>query len=347
MSAIQRTPFGQTADGRPVEKFTLTNRNGCRAGLITYGATLTELHVKDRAGALADVALGFETLRQYETQSPYFGCTTGRFANRIAHGRFTLDGRDYTLACNDGANHLHGGVLGLDKRVWNAEAATLADGPAVRFSYLSPDNEEGYPGALNLEVTYVLTDSDELRIEYKAVTDRPTPVNLTNHTYFNLTGGRSGGVLDHVLTLHAHAYTEVDDTLTPTGRILPVAGTALDFTRPHPVGERIAQLPAGYDHNFVLTGGKTEKPKPAAELFDPASGRRMLILTTEPGIQLYTGNFLDGTLAGKYGLVYRKHHALCLETQHYPDSVHHPHFPPVILRPGETYRQITCHRFSA
>lgn len=336
--------FGTTRDGRTVERFTLTGPGGITARLISYGATLTELLLPDRNGNLADVVLGFDNLDQYERESPYFGCTTGRVANRIAGGRFTLDGVEYRLATNDGPNHLHGGKRGLDKYVWRGEPVARAEGPAVRFTLVSPDLDEGYPGNLSLAVTYLLTRSGELRLEYEATTDQATPVNLTNHSYFNLAG--SGDVLGHVLTLNASRYTEPDATLIPTGRLLPVAGTPLDFTRPALVGGRIGKVAiGGYDHNLVIDRAAGSGLALAADLYDPASGRAMEVFTTEPGVQFYSGNFLNG-LKGKGGAVYRKHAALCLETQHYPDAVNRPEFPSVILRPGETYRQLTVHRFS-
>ncbi len=338
--------FGTTSDGKIVERFTLTNKNGTIARFITLGATLTELHVRDRGGELADVVLGFDSIADYETNIPYIGCIAGRVANRIAAGRFTLDGVDYQLAVNYGSHHVHGGIKGLNKVLWQAESTEHPAGPAVRFTYLSPDGEEGYPGNLALAVTYVLTEDDALRIEYEATTDRATPVNLTNHAYFNLSGAASGPVLDHVLTLRAATYTVPDDTGLPTGEIRPVSGTPLDFAQPVAIGARIAQLAGGYDHNYVLDHGGGDTPELSAEVYDPRSGRLMQLLTTEPGVQFYSGNFLDG-VKGKFNAVYEKHHGFCLETQHFPDSVNKPHFPSTILRPGETYRQVTMYRFSS
>ena len=341
---VVKDGFGKTSDGQTVERFTLTNKSGTMARVIAYGATLIELQVKDRDGNLGDVVLGFDNFGQYEKESPYFGCTTGRVANRIAGGRFTLDGVEYELAVNNGPNHLHGGLKGLDKVIWEGEQVEREDGPAVRFSYLSADGDEGYPGNLSIGVTYVLTQDDELRIEYEATTDRATPVNLTNHSYFNL--ACAGDVLGHILTLHAGFFTEPDETLIPTGRILPVAGTPLDFTRPAVVGGRIARIDiGGYDHNYVIDRKEGEDLALTAEVYEPGSGRVMELLTTEPGVQFYSGNFLDG-LKGKGGAVYEKHYGLCLETQHFPDSINQPDFPSVVLRPGETYRQVTVHRFS-
>ena len=344
VDGVAKDIFGETNDGQAVERFTLTNGNGLVARVMTYGATLTELLVPDRDGKLGDVVLGFDGFAQYEKESPYFGCTTGRVANRIAGGRFTLDGVHYELAVNDGPNHLHGGLKGFDKVIWKGEAVEKAEGPAVRFTYLSPDGEEGYPGNMSVSVIYVLTQDDALRIEYQATTDKATPINLTNHSYFNLAG--SGDILGHILTLHAARYTEPDETLIPTGRLLPVAGTPLDFARPAVVGGRIGRIDiGGYDHNFAIDREAGVDLAPTAELYEPGSGRAMELLTTEPGVQFYSGNFLDG-LKGKGDAIYEKHAALCLETQHFPDSINQPEFPSAVLRPGETYRQVTVHRFS-
>ncbi len=339
-----RSHFGKTEDGTPVDLFTLTNGSGMRVRIITYGATVIELLAPDREGRYANVVLGFDNLAQYLAGHPYFGSTVGRVANRIARGRFVLDGVEYRLATNNGPNHLHGGNRGFDKVVWQAEMTKTGDDPAVKLSYRSRDGEEGYPGNLNCTVVYTVTQRDELRIDYTATTDRATPVNLTNHSYFNLSGPGSGTVLNHVLKLFADRYTPVDADLVPTGSILPVQGTAMDFTSPTAVGSRIAQVPGGYDHNYVLRDAPSAVPQPAARVYDPQSGRWMEVETTEPGIQLYTGNFLDGTLRGRGG-VYVKHFGFCLEAQHFPDSVNQPLFPTVILRPGQVYRQVTIYRF--
>jgi aldose 1-epimerase len=349
-SSVKRESFGSLPDGREVELFTLTNKGGLVARVMTHGAILTELHVPDRDGRFADVVLGFDDLERYLEGHPYFGATTGRVANRIASGKFTLDGKEYTLAINNPPNHLHGGAAGLDARLWKAEDVTAAEGPAVKFTYRSPDGEEGYPGNLDIAVTYTLTDAGELRIDYLATTDRATPVNLTHHSYFNLAGAGAGTVLDHELTIAASRYTPVDATGIPTGAILAVAGTPMDFTRPVAIGVRIGELagnPGGYDHNYVLDRGEGAPALVrAARVVEPRSGRVLELSTTEPGLQLYTGNYLDGKLLGKGGKLYRKHYGLCLEAQHFPDSVNHPNFPSIILRPGETYRQTTVHRFS-
>lgn len=343
-ASITKTPFGQLADDTPVDLFTLTNAAGLVAKITNYGTIITELHVPDRAGRLGDIVLGFDNLAQYLAGHPYFGCTTGRVCNRISQGRFTLDGKTYTLALNNKTNHLHGGVKALDKVVWRAEPQP---GAAIRFTHTSPDGDEGYPGNLNLAVLMTLTGDNELVIDYIATTDKPTPVNLTNHSYFNLAG--AGDVLGHELQVFADFHTPSTDELIPTGEIRSVAGTPLDFREPRPIGSRLAELtntPRGYDNNFVLRGA-SEKPALAAHVFEPRSGRIMEVLTAEPGIQFYTGNFLDGSLTGKGGVVYRQHSGFCLETQHFPNSINIPHFPNSVLRPGETYHQLTIHRFSA
>ena len=341
---IERTDFGKMPDGQVVHQFTLTNARHTLTKLITYGARWAEHHVHDTAGRRANVLLGFDNLDQYLKDDPFFGCTTGRVANRIAGAAFELDGKTYKLTPNDGPNLLHGGKGSLDKRVWRAEPDEAAN--AVRFTYVSPDGDNGFPGALSMDVTYTLTDDDALRIDYRATTDKPTPVNLTNHAYFNLAGAGSGDVLAHVLHVNADSYTPVDAKLIPTGKIEPVKGTPMDFTTPQPIGSRIAQVSGGgYDHNYCLNG-KAGETKRCARVRDPGSGRVMEIHTTEPGVQLYTGNFLDGKLRGNGG-TYPKHGGFCLETQKYPDAVHHPHFPSIILRPGEEYRQTTVHRFAA
>ena len=348
-SRVEKTNFGTTAAGEPVELYTLTNRNGLKAKVTTYGAILTELHVPDRLGALGDVVLGFDTLAGYLKGHPYFGATTGRYANRIAKAQFTLHGKTYRLAVNNGPNHLHGGIKGLDKRVWKAEPLRGSHGAAVQFTYLSPDGEEGYPGNLNIAVTYTLTDENELRLDYEATTDQDTPVNLTNHSYYNLAGAGRGTILNHELQINADRYTPVDDTSIPLGELRAVRGTVMDFNKATAVGTRIDQVggtPGGYDHNYVLNKPKAGALTLAATVYEPGSGRVMKVSTTEPGVQLYTGNFLDGTVTGKGTLGYPQHSGLCLECQHFPDSVHQPSFPTVILRPGQTYRQTTVHQFS-
>jgi aldose 1-epimerase len=343
MNVVQ-APFGTLPDGSPVEIFTLTNADGLKARLMTYGATLVSLELPDRNGVPADCVLGYDTLDGYLEASPYFGAIVGRYGNRIAGGKFTLDGKTYTLATNDGANHLHGGVKGFDKVLWKGEAVRDSSGVGVRFTYLSPDGEEGYPGNLEAAVTYVLNNNNELIISYEARTDKPTVVNLTHHSYFNLTGG-TRDILGHELTLFADRYTPVDAGLIPTGVLAPVAGTPMSFESPTAIGARIAEVPGGYDHNYVLTGGG-RTIIPAARVYEPESGRVMEISTVEPGIQFYSGNFLDGTITGKGGRVYGKHWGFCLETQHFPDSPNHPDFPSTVLRPGEVFRSMTVHKFS-
>ena len=346
--SIRKMDFGKTPDGTPVDVFVLSNGR-VTAKVMTYGAILTELDVPDRDGQVTDVVLGFDTLAGYLAGHPYFGATVGRFANRIGKGAFSLDGKDYKLAVNNGPNSLHGGLKGFDKVVWKAEDVSSESGPAVTLSYLSKDGEEGYPGNLAVHVTYSILKGDSLQIDYRATTDKATPLNLTNHSYFNLAGPASGSILGHEMLIAADTYTPVDDTFIPTGRIDPVAGTPLDFTTPTTIGARIGEIqgePGGYDHNYVLKGdGKA--PVLAARAHEPRSGRVMEVWTTEPGVQFYTGNFLDGTNKGKGGVVYRKQGAFCLETQHFPDSVHHPNFPTTILKPGETYTQTTIYKFSA
>jgi aldose 1-epimerase len=347
---VDKSSFGTTKDGQAVDLYTLTNANGVVAKITTYGALLTELHVPDRTGAAADVVLGFKTLQGYEGDHPYFGATIGRVANRIAKGRFRLNGQEYTLATNNGPNHLHGGLKGFDKRVWKAQPVSVGGVPAVRFTYTSADMEEGYPGTLTATVTYTLTHANELRLEYTATTDKPTIVNLTNHSYFNLAGDGQGTILDHELTIMADRYTPVDDTLIPTGEIASVRGSVMDFNRSTPIGARIREVPGpapgGYDHNYVLSHGGGVLAM-SATVREPKSGRVMEVLTTEPGVQLYTGNFLDGTLTGKAGVAYQKNAGFCLETQHFPDSINRPNFPPVVLQPGRTYKSTTVYRFSA
>jgi aldose 1-epimerase len=346
--SIEKKAFGTTAEGEAVDLYVLVNVHKMQAKIMTYGATLIELHVPDREGKFDDVVLGFDNLQGYLAGHPFFGSTVGRVANRIAKGRFTLDGKEYTLAINNGPNTLHGGLKGFDKKVWKAEPVETAAGVAVKFSCVSPDGEEGFPGTLTTTVTYTLTNQNEVKIDYQATTDKATPINLTNHSYFNLAGASSGNVLGHELMLTADRYTPVDETLIPTGEIRSVAGTPLDFRSPHTIGARIAQIPAaigGYDHNFVLPGGGTELEL-AARVYERKSGRVLEMYTTEPGVQLYTSNFLDGKLKGKGGAVYNKQQAFCLEAQHFPDSINQPTFPTVILRPGSTYKQTTVYKFS-
>lgn len=349
-------PFGTLPDGRVAHLYTLDNGKGLKAVISDYGGTVVSLEVPDRTGKTADVVLGFATLGDYTAKSPFFGCLIGRVGNRIAHGKFSLDGKNYTLATNNKPGgipcHLHGGKKGFDKVLWDAEP-TIQDGlPALRLRYRSVDGEEGYPGNLDVMVVYSLTNDNGLSIDYTAKTDQATPVNLTNHSYFNLRGEGEGTILDHEITIHAHHYTAVDAGLIPTGELASVVGTPLDFTRPLTIGERIGseneqmKYALGYDHNFVLDLSMNGL-RLAATVREPSTGRVMDVLTTEPGMQFYSGNFLDGSITGKSGQPYLYRGAFALETQHFPDSVNQPEFPSVILRPGETYRTTTIYRFSA
>jgi aldose 1-epimerase len=343
---ISVRPFGQTRQGLAVEEYTLSSGNGVTTSIITWGGIIRTLLVPDRQGRIEDIVLGFDALEPYEDRHPYFGTITGRFANRIARGKFSLDGKDYTLAINNGPNHLHGGLDGFDRVVWKARSERTADYARVTLSYTSPDGDEGYPGELNTDVTYTLTKENTLRIDYKATTTKPTPINLTNHSYFNLAGHSSGDILSQQLMINADNIVPVDENLIPTGSLAPVKGTAFDFTSSHAIGDRISEVGIGYDHTFVIT---PEGPglKVAARVCETASGRVLEVQTTEPGVQLYTGNYLDGTQIGKGGSRYAKHGGFCLETQHFPDSVHQPQFPSTILRPGEVYQQATILKFSA
>jgi aldose 1-epimerase len=346
-----RGPFGVTTEGDTVEVFTLTNLNGVEVRAITYGAIIVSLRVPDRDGRLADVVLGFDDLDGYLEGSPYFGAVVGRYANRIANGKFTLDGTTYSLATNNGPNHLHGGVRGFDKLVWDAEPFENDSGVGVIFRATSPDGDEGYPGALSVRVSYTLLPSNQLVVDYLATTDRSTPINLSQHTYFNLAGDGERDVLGHRLTINASNYTPVDTTLIPTGLVASVEGSPFDFTGPHPIGSRIdgdhEQLLAGggYDHNFVLDrNGPGLALAPRVE--EPITGRVLEVHTTEPGLQFYSGNFLDGSVTGKAERIYRHRYGFCLETQHFPDSPNQPNFPSTILRPGDQYRSQTVFAFS-
>ena len=343
--SVKKSVFGKLADGQEVEQYTLDDGRGVTAKIITYGAILTSLKTPDRDGKPGEITLGFDSLDPYLAGHPYFGATCGRVANRIAKGRFKIDGVEYQLATNNGANHLHGGDKGFDKALWKAE--TLDRG--VKLTHVSPDGDEGYPGKLSVTVVYTLTDDNELKIDYTATTDKATPINLTNHTYWNLADGGKSDVLKHILTLNADRYLPVDANLIPTGERKSVRGTPMDFLKPTPIGSRMDQVPGepnGYDHCYVLNQQSQGELTLAARVKDPASGRVMEIRTTEPAIQLYTGNFLDGTIKSR-GAVYAQHHAFCLEAEHYPDSINQPKFPSTLLKPGQTYRQTTVHKFSA
>jgi aldose 1-epimerase len=346
---VSKADFGKTSDGTAVQIFTLTNEHGLEARISTYGGVVVSLKTPDRTGQLADIVQGFDTLEGYlNPAEPYFGALIGRYGNRIGHAKFSLDGKEYNLPANDGANTLHGGPKGFDKVVWTPRE--LPDG-GVELTYTSKDGEEGFPGNLKATVNYHLTAANELKIDYSATTDKNTVINLTNHSYWNLKGAGNGLILDHILTINASRFTPVDSGLIPTGELKPVAGTPFDFTKPTAVGARIEQndeqlkLGKGYDHNFVLNRGGAGLSL-AARVEEPSTGRMMEVLTTEPAVQFYTGNFLDGTLKGKGGHVYPFRAALCLETQHYPDSPNKPSFPTTELKPGQTYKTTTVYRFS-
>lgn len=344
---ITATDWG-LIDGKPVKLYTLKNANGLILKVTNYGAIITQLHVPDRNGKLADVVLGFDSLDGYIAGHPHFGALVGRVANRIAKGRFSLEGKTYQLALNDYPNHLHGGAKGFDLNVWDAEPQKTAEGPAIRLSRTSLDGEENYPGQVRATVTYVLTDKNELKVEMTATTDKTTIVNLAQHTYWNLAGQDSGDILGHELTLNADRYTPVDATLIPTGLFAPVAGTPFDFRQPKPIGRDLQAAggkPIGFDHNFVLNG-EPAAMKLAARVYEPKSGRQLELFCDKPGLQFYTGNFLDGKNVGKGGAVYKQYNGLCLETQNYPDSIHHADWPSIVLRPGETYRHVMVARFS-
>jgi aldose 1-epimerase len=353
--SVKREPFGKTTEGQQVEIVTLSNSYGLAARITNYGGILVAMETPDRKGNMSDVVLGFDNLESYLKPHPCFGATIGRYANRIGGAKFMLDGREYKLAANDGNNTLHGGIKGFDKVLWKIEkleaksdpSTTLGAGRAeLKLSYTSKDGEEGYPGNLKCIVTYALTADNKLEIKYEATTDKPTVVNLTNHAYWNLAGQASGDVLGHELMINADKYTAVDKGLIPTGELKSVKGTPLDFTKQMLIGSRIKEVDiGGYDHNYVLNG-RVGEMKLAARVYEPTSGRVMEIETTEPGVQLYTSNWLDGTLKGKGGKVYNKYGAFCLETQHYPDTPNKPTFPSTVLRPGEKYETETVHTFS-
>jgi aldose 1-epimerase len=340
-------------EGQSVAVHTLTNPGGMTVRIATYGGTILSIEVPDREGNTTNVVLGLATLDEYLAGHPYFGCIVGRFANRIARGTFTLDDRTYHLAINNPPNALHGGVKGFDKHLWNAEEVTSPGARGVKLSRVSPDGEEGYPGTLTVAVTYTLTDN-ALRLDYQATTDKSTILNLTNHAHFNLAGEGSGAIDHHLLQINAGYYTPVDDTLIPTGEIAAVAGTPFDFRTPHPIGERIRDghsqlvIGRGYDHNFVLDHPNPAERSllPAVTLIDPGSGRRLDVSTTEPGIQVYSGNFFDGADVGASGRMYRQGDGLALETQHFPDSPNQPHFPSAVLRPGQEFTSTTIYTFS-
>jgi aldose 1-epimerase len=350
---IKKSPFGKTADGQEVSLYTLTNARGAQVSIITYGARVQSIKVPDPHGKFADVVLGYDNLDGYLKDTAYFGAIAGRYANRIAHGEFKLDGVTYHLPLNDGPNSLHGGFQGFDKRVWSAKDVSTPQAEALELSYLSKDGEEGYPGNLSARVVYTLTPRNELRIEYWATTDKDTIVNLTNHSYFNLAGGGTGDILGEILTINADHFTPIDPTFIPTGEIRSVAGTPFDFRKPTAIGARINEdnqqlkFAKGYDDNFVLNRDGKKGLVLAARVYDKASGRQLEVWTTQPGLQFYSGNFLDGSLHGKGGVAYGYRDGFCLETQHFPDSPNHPNFPSTVLKAGGHYHELTVFQFSA
>ncbi len=342
---VKKEAFWKNPEGKNVDLYTLTNSQGLKTKIMTYGATVVSLEVPDRNGKFADVALGYDTLEEYVKGNAYFGATIGRYANRIAKGRFTLNGVEYKLATNDGENHLHGGNKGFDKVIWEGEPFKREGAVGVKFTYLSKDGEEGYPGNLACTVIYTLTDSNELKISYEAVTDKPTSINFTNHTYFNLAGHGNGDILNHELMINADKFTPVDEELIPTGEIQSVKNTPMDFTHPMTIGSRIGEVKGGYDHNYVINSGG-DLLALTARVYEPTSGRIMEVYTTVPGVQLYSGNFLNGA-SGKQGKIYYKHYGFTLETQHFPDSPNRPNFPSTILNPGEKYIHLDIYKFGS
>jgi len=349
-ATLSKEKFGQTVDGHVVDIYTLRNRGGIEVKITNYGGIITSLKVPDRDGKFADIVLGFDNLDSYLKGDPYFGALIGRYGNRIAKGRFTLNGVEYKLAVNNGENHLHGGIKGFDKVVWDAKPVKVPNGVALQLSYLSKDGEEGYPGNLAVKVLYRLTNQNQLLIAYSATTDKDTVVNLTSHSYFNLAGQGNGDILNHQMFINANRFTPTDAGSIPTGELKSVTGTPFDFTKTTAIGARINQddeqlkLAKGYDHNFVLNG-RAGTMRQAATVYESTSGRVMEIWTDQPGVQFYTGNFLDGTLTGKDGKVYQQRYGFCLETQHYPDSPNKPSFPTTVLRAGQRYHTVTIHKF--
>ncbi|MCU1243750.1 MAG: Aldose 1-epimerase [Candidatus Acidoferrum typicum] len=352
---IRKQSFGKTSSGEPIDLYSLSNKKGMEVSITNFGATVVTLRVPDRDGKPADIVLGFDTLEGYENGKSYFGATVGRYANRIGGGTFSIDGKIYTLPKNNGNNTLHGGIVGFNRKVWKAREIASKDGESLELSYLSADGEEGFPGNLSVKVVFTVpADRNELKIDYAATTDKDTVLNLSNHSYFNLAGEGNGDILDHVIAMHAKQFTPVDKTLIPTGELRDVAGTPMDFTTATPIGKRINDnyeqlvFGKGYDHNWVIarSGGGTDLTI-AAQASDPKSGRTLEVLTTEPGVQFYSGNFLDGSAKGKGGKAYGQRAAFCLETQHFPDSPNHPNFPSTLLKPGAAFHSETVFRFSA
>jgi aldose 1-epimerase len=351
ITRVAQEPFGRTPDGRSIAMVTLRNQNGIEVRVMSYGGIIVSLKTPDRSGRSGDIVLGHDEAAGYFPNPTFFGAIVGRYGNRMAKGRFSLDGRDYTLPTNNGPNSLHGGTVGWDQALWDANPFQGKDGPGVVLTHTSPDGDQGYPGTVKAKVTYTLTDDDRLRIEYSATTDKPTVLNVTQHSYFNLSAGASPDILSHQLMINAAQYTPVDDTLIPTGEIAPVDHTPFDFRTPTAIGARIGDTDVqltrgkGYDHNFVLTRLHEGDLELAARVEEPTSGRTLEVLTTQPGLQFYSGNFLDGTITGKGGVKYGLRSGFCLETQHFPDSPNHPSFPSTVLRPGETYSSTTVFHF--
>jgi aldose 1-epimerase len=349
---IKKQPFGKTPEGGAADLYTLTNRKGMEAAITNYGGIVVQLRVPDRKGNLADVVLGYDDLDGYIHDKAYLGALIGRYGNRIALGKFSLGGKTYTIPRNNGENTLHGGLKGFNQALWRATELESNHGPSLQLEYLSKDGEEGFPGNLSVKVTYTLTDENQLKIEYSATTDKETVVNLTNHAYFNLAGAGNGDILQHQVMLRADKFTPVSESLIPTGELRSVQGTPMDFRTPTAVGARIEQddqqlkYGRGYDHNWVLESGGSKTPTLAASVYEPGTGRVLEVWTTEPGVQFYTGNFLDGA-KGKGGKVYQRRYALCLETQHFPDSPNQPKFPSTVLKPGQRYHTVTIYKFSA
>lgn len=349
---IEKQLFGTLADGTEIDLYTLVNDRGMEAKITNYGGIVVSLMTPDREGKLDDVVLGFDTAQEYIEHNPFFGCLVGRFGNRIANARFTLDGVEYVLAQNDGQNHLHGGTKGFDKKVWSARTRNSADGPTLTLTYTSPDGEEGYPGTLSVKVDYTLTNDNALKIDYSATTDKATVVNLTNHSYFNLSAGAADTILAHEMCINADAFTPVDETVIPTGEVRSVEGSPLDFRTPTAIGARIGAddgqitFGGGYDHNWIVNGTPGDV-RLAAQVVEPTSGRVMEVYTTEPAVQFYAGNMMPPSMTGKGGRTYLRRCGLCLETQHYPDSPNKPEFPSTVLRPGEIYQTTTIYKFSA
>jgi len=350
---MKKESFGKTSDGRPVDLYTLSNKKGMEVAITNFGGIVVSLKAPDRSGKIEDVVLGYDSLDGYLTNKAFFGALIGRYGNRIAHGKFTLNGTVYNLPKNDGDNTLHGGLEGFNKRLWTGKDVSSAKGQALELTYVSADGEEGFPGKLSAKVVYTLNDQNELTIAYSASTDKDTVVNLTNHSYFNLAGQGNGDILSHELMIKGEHITAVDDTLIPTGELRPVKGTPFDFTHATAIGARINQddpqlkVGKGYDHNWVLSDQGSHSPVLVAEAYEPKSGRVLQVLTTEPGVQFYSGNFLDGTITGKGSKVYNHRYGFCLETQHFPDSPNHPKFPSTTLKPGQTYSTTTIFKFSS